>query len=535
MQRVKKRFLALAGLPFLLSAQSSFYLVYFTAKPESLLWKPERCLSFFSLQRRLQLGVPIDMNDIPIPSAWIDSLSHYGKVWGVSRWLNAALVEVPAEGKLPTGGYIHCVVPFVRLRPTLGGSSLSSFRNSQVSPKVTTPVNALQLDQLKLSSLHDLGYTGQGIRVAILDAGFPYLDQIPAFQHVFREGRYLGGYDFVDGDSSIFGDNSHGTQVASVIVGYDDTVGYVGGAPGVSVLLARTENALSESRIEEWNWARAAEWVDSIGVHIIQSSLGYSTFDDPAENYTYADMNGHTAITTQAALLAARKGILVVNSAGNEGNTSWRYITAPADADSILAVGAIGTNGQIAPFSSRGPTADGRIKPDVVALGWGTYVIGLSGQPQQASGTSFSAPLITSLAACLWQAFPTASAQEIRQAILASADRYTSPDTLYGYGLPNGEKALVRLTALHRTFYSSDLRLYPNPATERLFLFLPDTTLGYYLLRIYDAEGRLVFQSPYRGHTELPISLLGWRSGIYFAELRQETTGKTVTKAFIRL
>ncbi|GIV23673.1 MAG: peptidase S8 [Bacteroidia bacterium] len=535
MPRMKKWLLAVGSFPFFLPAQSSFYLVYFTAKPDSFLWKPEQCLSSFTLQQRLQLGIPIDIYDVPIPSAWIDSLSHYGKIWGVSRWLNAALIEVPAGGRLPTGGYIHCVVPFVRVRPAIGVSSLSSFRGAKVSPKVTVPVNALQLDQLKLSSLHDLGYTGQGIRVAILDAGFPYMDQIPAFQRVFREGRYLGGYDFVAGDSTVFGDNSHGTQVASVIVGYDDSVGYIGGAPGVSVLLARTENALSESRIEEWNWARAAEWVDSIGVHIIQSSLGYSTFDDPAENYTYPDMNGHTAITTQAALLAARKGILVVTSAGNEGNTSWRYITAPADADSVLAVGAIGSSGQLAPFSSRGPTTDGRIKPDVVALGWGTYVIGLSGQPQQASGTSFSAPLITSLAACLWQAFPTASAQEIRQAILASADRYASPDTLYGYGLPNGERALVRLTALHRPFPTADLRLYPNPAAERLFLFLPDTTLGYYTLRIYDAEGRAVFQCPYRGHTELAISLSGWRPGIYFAEVRQEATGKTLTKAFIRL
>lgn len=277
--------------------------------------------------------------------------------------------------------------------------------------------------------------------MAVFDAGFPYMDQIPAFQALFQEGRYLTGYDFVAGDSSIFGDNSHGTQVASVIVANDENIGYLGGAPEVTLLLARTEDALSETRLEEWNWARAAEWADSIGIHIIQSSLGYSTFDNPAENYTYADMNGQTAIITRAARTAARKGILVITSAGNEGASSWRYITAPADADSVIAAGAVNSSGQIAPFSSRGPTADGRIKPDLVALGWGTYIVGLSGSVQQASGTSFSAPLLSALAACLWQAFPEAHAQEIRQALLRSASQADSPDTIYGYGIPDGRKA----------------------------------------------------------------------------------------------
>ncbi len=417
-----------------------------------------------------------------------------------------------------------------------GHSSLTASRLVQTPPKASSVVNTLQLDQLKLLSLHAMGYTGRGIRVAIFDAGFPNLDQIPAFQHLFQEGRYLGGYDFVAGDSTIFGDNSHGTQVASVIAAHDpEGVGFVGGAPGVSVLLARTENALSESRIEEWNWARAAEWADSIGVHIIQSSLGYSTFDDPAENYTYADMNGRTAITTQAALMAARKGILVVNSAGNEGASSWRYITAPADADSILAVGAIGPSGQIAPFSSRGPTSDGRIKPEVVALGWGTYVMSPSGQVQQASGTSFSAPLLTSLAACLWQASPNLPAQTLRQAILASADRFTNPDTIYGYGLPDGEKALQRLANLSLAVRPSDMRIYPNPVSATLSVFLPDTTLGWYELTILDTEGREVLSRPYRGFTQLTLSVDSLRPGLYLVHLRAVSGSGNFTQAFIKL
>lgn len=521
------------GLP--LWAQTGFYLVHFEEKPDSLLLWPDKSLSPWSLQKRLRQGIPLDKADLSAPPAWIDSLRRYGTFWGYSRWLNAALVELPNSVRLPGWPFVRCVEPLTSSAPG-GRSSLASFRLVQPSSKAFSVVNTLQLDQLKLSSLHAMGYTGRGIRVAIFDAGFPNMNQIPAFQPVFQEGRYLGGYDFVAGDSLVFDDNSHGTLVASVIVACDTGgIGFVGGAPGVSVLLARTENALSESRIEEWNWARAAEWADSIGVHIIQSSLGYSTFDDPAENYTYADMNGRTAITTQAAVTAARKGILVVNSAGNEGSSSWRYITAPADADSILAVGAIGSSGQIAPFSSRGPTYDGRIKPDVVALGWGTYAVSPSGQVQQVSGTSFSAPLLTSLAACLWQATPYASAQALRQAILASADQFSNPDTIYGYGLPNGEKALQRLTSLSLASSPLGLHLHPNPTSSTLSVFLPDTTLGWYELFLTDTEGRQVLSCPYRGFTQLtlPVDLL--RPGLYLVHLRALSGSRNFTQAFIKL
>jgi len=521
------------GLP--IWAQTGLYLVYFEEKPDSLLLQPERCLSPWSLERRFRQGIPIDKADVGAPPAWIDSLRRYGTFWGYSRWLNAALVELNPVTRLPAWPFVRCVEPFT-VSVSKGRSSLAAFRRVPTPPKASSVVNTLQLEQLRLPSLQALGYTGRGIRVAVFDAGFPNMDQIPAFQPLFQEGRYLGGYDFVVGDSTVFDDNSHGTQVASVIAAYDpEGVGFVGGAPGVSLLLARTENALSESRIEEWNWARAAEWADSVGVHIIQSSLGYSTFDEPTENYTYADMNGRTAITTQAALMAARKGLLVVNSAGNEGASAWRYITAPADADSILAVGAIGASGQIAPFSSRGPTADGRIKPEVVALGWGTYVISPSGQVQQASGTSFSAPLLTSLAACLWQANPQASAQAIRQAILASADRFAQPDTLYGYGLPDGEKALQQITRLSLAPQPLELRLYPNPTSTTLSVFLPDTTLGWYELSLLDLEGRIVLNRPYRGFTQLTLSVDSLRPGLYRVHLRAMSGSRNFTQAFIKL
>lgn len=523
-------------------AQPTRYLVYFQPKPDSLLPFVEAYLSPEALRRRYQQGIPIDVGDLPVPSAWIAQLGQHGRVVGVSRWLNAALVEVPVSSALPAAPFIRCVEPFTATqpRPKIPQESITGATHQLISSlgasAWTGSLTATQLSMLHIPELHDRNLRGQGIRVAVLDAGFPGMDQIAAFQHVFREGRYVAGYDFVSGDSLVFDDNSHGTMVASIILGQDDTANYVGGAPEIELILARTEDAASETRQEEWNWARAAEWADSLGAYIIQSSLGYSTFDNPAENYTYADMNGQTAIVTLAARTAARKGLLVVSSAGNEGSSAWRYITAPADADSIIAVGAVDVNGQITFFSSRGPTEDGRIKPDVVALGQGVSVIRPNGTVGGGAGTSFAAPLITSLAACLWQAQPTLHAQTLRQIILESSDRYANPDTAYGYGLPNGALALARLTTLTQNASAPTLKVFPNPTREDVSLVLPDTTLSWYTLTICDATGRQVYSTPYRGLTLLTLPTATWRSGLYWIHLHhQQNPKQTFQATFIKL
>ncbi|MEN2992966.1 MAG: S8 family serine peptidase [Bacteroidia bacterium] len=516
--------------------QSALYLVHFQPKPDSLLPFPEQYLSPAAIERRRLHGVPIDGRDLPIPLAWIEGLARAGRLYGISRWLNAALVETTSPQLLGSLPGVACVEYFCPAPKPISPSPLPALQSKASPTQSASVINAFQLDQLKLPFLHQRGYTGQGIRMAIFDAGFPYFDQMRAFEHIFRENRYLGGRDFVDRNQSIFEDNAHGTHVASVIVAYDPQgTGYLGGAPHVSVLLARTENALSETRLEEWNWAEAAEWADSHGVHIIQSSLGYSTFDDPAENYTYRDMNGRTAISTQAARIATQKGILVVASAGNEGNSPWHYITAPSDADSILGVGAINVNGEITPFSSRGPSADRRIKPDVVALGWGTQILGLNGTVQYSAGTSFSAPLVSALAACLWQAMPHARNWEIREAIIRSADRYHNPDTLYGYGLPDAERALAHLTRLHNPNLAPQLQLYPNPASDYLTLFLLDTTLAFYDFAIYDIKGNQVHSGLYRGLTEMRLPIGSLSPGPYLLELLSRAS-KTAYKAiFVKL
>jgi len=522
------RLAAILALTSIVSfAQEQRYLVFFKEKPDSLLPYPELYLSPQAIERRLRQGIPLDQHDLPIPKAWIDSLSRCGRVLSTSRWLNAALIEVPSAAFLTKYDFIACVelLRYSASRgPSIPRARPTSHQLSLEAP--TAPLSDMQLAMLQIPQLHQSGLSGRGIRIAILDAGFPGMNQVAPFAKPLSQGRFIAGYDFVSQDSLIFDDNLHGTMVASVIFAQDSVSGFIGGAPEVEFLLARTEDANSETQQEEWNWARAAEWADSLGAYIIQSSLGYSTFDDPSESYTYGQLNGQTAITTRAARIAAQKGLLVVNSAGNEGNSPWRHITAPADADSMLAAGAVNANGQLAFFSSRGPTADGRIKPDVVAMGWGTRVILSNGQVGSASGTSFSAPLITSLAACLWQAQPQAHAQIIRRAIIESADRFSNPDTAYGYGLPNGLTALNRLTFLVQSSSAQTVRLFPNLATERISFTLMDTTLQWYQLSIYDESGRQIFTTSYRGLTTITIPIQSWRNGLYWLHLIPQSTSR---------
>lgn len=485
----------------LLWAQEALYLVYFKEKPDSLMQDPTRLLSPWSLERRLAVGIPIDVQDLPVDASYVSTLNKIGRVFSTSRWLNCALWE----GDSAKAASFEFVQSMWRMqpKPAKKNSKTSSHLvhtlaedRSQHTGQVSLP----QLQILGLDSYLQQGIQGQGIRVAVFDAGFPGVGSLPDFRHIFDEGRYVAGYDFVQQDSSTFEDDAHGTLVLSTIAALDSD--YVGGASKIQLLLARTEYAPTETRQEEYNWARAAEWADSIGVHIIQSSLGYSTFDSPVESYSYPQMDGQTTVVSRAARLAARKGILVVTSAGNEGLSAWHYITAPADADSILAVGAISLTGAIAPFSSRGPSADGRIKPDVVAPGLGVYVVRPTGDVGQASGTSFASPLVTAMCAVLWSKYPTASMSDIRRAVILSADRAAQPDTVYGYGIPNAKRAdsiLQTLTLLRNE--TDEYKIFLSPTEQRLTIWVRDTAFSPYQVQLYDMQGKLVFRVPYTSMT----------------------------------
>jgi hypothetical protein len=380
-----------------------------------------------------------------------------------------------------------------------------------------------QLTMLNGHILHEYGYKGEGMQIAVIDAGFTDADILPAFDSLWTNNQILGQRDFVDGDNWVLDAHSHGMTILSIMGGNLPNE-LTGSAPGADYWLLRSEDTGSEYRIEEENWVSAAEFADSAGVDVINTSLGYSTFDDTLQNYTYKEMDGRTTRISKGAVMAASKGILVVVSAGNEGNKLWKYITAPADADSILAVGAVDAYGALASFSSVGPSYDGRIKPDIAAQGVGTVAQGLGSGLIGCNGTSCSAPVISGLAACLWQANYQLSNIEIIEMIKQSSSQYQNPDTLIGYGLPNFANALSQIGA--DLPYSSIRikRIYPNPFLDKISLLFIQIAPKDIFLELYNIQGKMIMQKRYvnlpGGEFKLTIDNLGNLSqGIYIIKV----------------
>jgi serine protease AprX len=299
-----------------------------------------------------------------------------------------------------------------------------------------------QISMMNGQFLHKAGYKGDGIYIAVLDAGFYRANRISAFDSLFQSKRFLGSKDLVDVGSDVFNDDDHGTHVLSCLASNANGV-MTGTAPNASYLLIRTEDAGSETPAEEVQWLCGAEYADSMGIDLISSSLGYTEFDDKSFGHHYNELNGYTTLITRAANLAWERGIIIVNSAGNEGDGDWKYIGAPADAMGVIAVGAVDENGFKSDFSSFGPTADNRIKPDLVALGQRTTVINSNGYCIRSNGTSFSAPVLAGAVACLIQANIDKSPAQIRKILMLSSSQYLGPDSKTGHGLPDFELALA--------------------------------------------------------------------------------------------
>jgi hypothetical protein len=369
--------------------------------------------------------------------------------------------------------------------------------------------------------------------IAVLDAGFYHVDQIPAFDSLWLNNRILGTRDFSIPGNNVFGEtmHTHGTSVLSTM-GANLPGEMVGTAPDASFWLVRTEVGETESLVEEYNWAGGAEFADSLGVDVINSSLGYTTFDNPIYNHTYHDMDGNTTPVTRAADLATSRGILVVNSAGNEGGSSWQYIGAPADGDSVFSIGAVDAFGNYALFSSTGPTYDGRTKPDVTAQGQGTTVIAGWGGVVQGSGTSFSSPVTAGALACLIQSQPSFSAEQIRNAVRNTASRAANPDSLYGWGIPNLMNA--------RTFLSTtdsgpvpheQFTLFPVPFTGTPTLTNNLKVSSTARVEILSVTGELIGSKVIGFQALASIGLnefAGFPSGIYFLRISTGTSRQVI-------
>ncbi len=417
--------------------------VTFTDKGPSVserLSQPQAFLSQASIDRRLKRQIPITAQDLPLYLPYLQELRpHVSRVVVRSRWFNSALVSL-GPSSLEEIRQLPFVVSTTLIRDHPGRiSQAEDLAQDPSEDLLLYGMASFQAEMMGLPAFHAKGFRGKGLRIAILDAGFPGVDSLVAFDSLRSRGGVIATYDFVSDTSWVYHSSAHGTRVLSTIGAYlQDQM--IGTAPEADVMLFRTEDARQELQIEEFYWLAGAEMADSIGADVLHSSLGYNVFQD-SPGYTYEDLDGNKAIVTKAADWAAARGIFVVTSAGNEGRNRWKYITAPCDGDSVLCVGSVTRWRDLSGFSSIGPTADGRIKPDVVAMGTGTTTLGPSPKLQLSNGTSFAAPMVAGLGACLMQAHPERSNMEIIQAIRLSADQAGLPDNEYGYGIPDALQA----------------------------------------------------------------------------------------------
>lgn len=407
---------------------------------------PERFLSAKALNRRARQRLRVDSTDLPLSATYLGKLRSCGfQVVGGSKWNNTVLVRSGDSAVAARLASLEFVRGVKKVYTT--PDSVNRPQPLELQPDTTRNSNpkggaygqsCWQISQLQGQALHERGFRGKGMTIAILDGGFMNADKIPALNraHVIATRDCAWPYN-----QNIYSLIDHGTMVLSCMAA-QDSGRILGDAPEASYVLIRTEIAQGESLLEEDNWAMGAEYADSIGADLINSSLGYNQYDDKTTSYRYRDLNGRTALISRTASMLAGKGIVLVNSAGNSGMGEWKKIGVPADAPDILTVGALGTDGKNAPFSSIGPSADGRVKPDVMAPGFPVKVISGNGVVKEANGTSFASPITCGLVACLWQALPGKTALEIMDLVRRSADNFSTPDNIFGYGKPDFAKAL---------------------------------------------------------------------------------------------
>lgn len=487
----------------------------------------KKFLSEKSIERRKRQKISLNPRDLPVSAHYLGLIRKTGaKISYTSKWLNAVLLEATPEQIAQIRAFSFTKkLPYVHR-----GMRANLFKTSEVKPSQSPPKTfygtALgQIRMLGIDQMHSKKFTGKGITIAIFDGGFSKADSDPALAKVYEEKRLLSTFNFWENSKNVFQGTNHGRDVFSVVAAYQPKT-VIGAAYEAFFHLFTTEKISVETRLEEIYWLLAAEKADSLGADIILSSLGYNIFDNKADNYVRKQLNGNSALITVAADLAAAAGMLVVTSAGNEGRNAWRKILPPADGDSVLSVGAVAGDKKYAAFSSVGHSADGRVKPDVVAQGQSVVISNGRGGVKYGSGTSFAAPLVAGLAAGLWQAYPTLTNIQLLKLIRNSASQAAKPDSLLGYGIPNFTKANPQtVTATPLPYPKINIQIFPNPFLDNVSMIFPPQEVGKkFSIRLLTFGGKTIFRTSIllKQHTHtlsLPSEL---PAGVYLLRIRNK-------------
>jgi len=521
----------LSLIVFVSAQDATCYRIYLSDKnntPYSI-DNPSEYLSQRAIDKRERFNIPITEQDLPINPEYkqqILALHPQMQPLAVSKWMNTFTVYCPDNTVVPQ----ILNLPFVDSIMAVGAFILNDAPSAKI-PEIQPSIVQNTLIPTKKSLdygygfgqiafhnghlLHEAGFHGEGMLIAVIDGGFYGIETISFFQEMVNDRRFYGHYslmpDFMD--TSISGwSEIHGTLVTSAIAA--NTSGeLIGTAPAASYALIHTEWVGSEELVEEDFWANGAEIADSIGADVINSSLGYRSFPDfPQSDITYADMDGLNSIASRCATILGQKGVIVCIAAGNDGNNQYYHIGRPADAVDILCVGASAVDSVIAGFSSHGPSYDGRVKPDITSMGVSTYCYYPNNWLITENGTSLATPVATGLCACLWQAMPQYTASEMMQIIRENSHRYNNPNTEYGYGIPDFYKAYTTHVGIN-DYKPLQLSVYPNPVTDQLNIVNPDGNIQ--TVTLYNTSGQLVLQTAVSHSPILEINVTSLSKGFY--------------------
>lgn len=498
--------------------------VYFRDKEnvEASINNPLTILTQVSVDRKNKRGIAIDERDVPVNESYISQIKDVVglEVLAKSKWLNAIHVrgEQAQINILKNSFSFIDHIEFANdnlnsAAKLLYQNDKFSIENNQINYNYGNTQN--QIEMIGVDKLHLSDFTGEGMIIAVMDSGFPNVNTMNAFERLRNNNDILGGYDFVDKTENIYdySEGDHGTRILSTMAGYIEDE-FVGTAPDASYYLFRTEDDASETIVEESYWVEAVERADSLGVDIVNTSLGYKEYDNSSHTHTEGDLNGSSTFITRAANIANDKGILVVTSAGNSGADG---VGAPADGTGVFSVGAVDKDGNYVNFSSQGSSAQATLKPDVVAQGFNSAVVDASNTITTNNGTSISSPLIAGGLASLWQALPEASNEDIKQYVRASSTQFNTPDYFLGFGIPNLELALnVGLSVRNES--AQEFKIYPNPAVSSLTIKTP-TLKTFTVLSITDLTGKKIIERGLiQNETKLDISNLD--TGVYILNIQ---------------